>query len=152
VFSCIVHEHSEETASNCIDKASAPKTPGGNDQRTIDYYIREANAGKTVDGVTYDAKTRVIDVVVTDDGDGKLQAEVRYGGEGEPTFTNRYQPPTTEEEPPPDQDRGHGSSGHGMWIARKVNTSDEGLLRSYLALLAASAVIMAWVLRRRKKD
>lgn len=41
------------------------------------YMVSEAHAGETIDGITYDAAAAYIWVTVTDDGDGKLKANVQ---------------------------------------------------------------------------
>ncbi|MCG9871954.1 Spy0128 family protein [Streptococcus suis] len=52
------------------------------------YTIEETNAGKTIDGVTYDSLKVEVTVVVTDDGKGRLVAEVFYSKNTE--FNNIY--------------------------------------------------------------
>ncbi|HEM5058649.1 TPA: peptidase, partial [Streptococcus suis] len=52
------------------------------------YTIEETNAGKTIDGVTYDSLKVEVTVVVTDNGKGRLVAEVFYSKNTE--FNNIY--------------------------------------------------------------
>ena len=55
---------------------------------TYKYTIVETNAGKTIDGVTYDSLEVKVTVEVTDDGEGKLTANVTYPADKE--FNNSY--------------------------------------------------------------
>ncbi|HFI0100703.1 TPA: FctA domain-containing protein, partial [Streptococcus suis] len=57
-------------------------------QGTYQYTIEETNAGKTIDGVTYDSLKVEVTVVVTDNGKGRLVAEVFYSKNTE--FNNIY--------------------------------------------------------------
>ena len=55
---------------------------------TYNYTIVETNAGQTIDGVTYDSLEVKVTVEVTDDGEGKLTANVTYPADKE--FNNSY--------------------------------------------------------------
>ena len=55
---------------------------------TYKYTIVETNAGQTIDGVTYDNLEVKVTVEVTDDGEGKLHANVTYPADKE--FNNSY--------------------------------------------------------------
>ena len=55
---------------------------------TYKYTIIETNAGQTIDGVTYDSLEVKVTVEVTDDGEGKLTANVTYPADKE--FNNSY--------------------------------------------------------------
>ena len=55
---------------------------------TYKYTIVETNAGQTIDGVTYDSLEVKVTVEVTDDGEGKLTANVTYPADKE--FNNNY--------------------------------------------------------------
>ena len=55
---------------------------------TYKYTIVETNAGQTIDGVTYDSLEVKVTVEVTDDGEGKLTANVTYTADKE--FNNSY--------------------------------------------------------------
>ena len=55
---------------------------------TYNYTIVETNAGQTIDGVTYDNLEVKVIVEVTDDGEGKLHANVTYPADKE--FNNSY--------------------------------------------------------------
>ena len=55
---------------------------------TYNYTIVETNAGQTIDGVTYDSLEVKVTVEVTDDGEGKLTANVTYPADKE--FNNNY--------------------------------------------------------------
>ena len=55
---------------------------------TYNYTIVETNAGQTIDGVTYDNLEVKVTVEVTDDGEGKLHANVTYPADKE--FNNSY--------------------------------------------------------------
>ena len=55
---------------------------------TYKYTIVETNAGQTIDGVTYDSLEVKVTVEVTDDGEGKLHANVTYSADKE--FNNSY--------------------------------------------------------------
>ncbi|EFE56456.1 Cna B-type domain-containing protein [Streptococcus oralis] len=55
---------------------------------TYKYTIVETNAGQTIDGVTYDSLEVKVTVEVTDDGEGKLTANVTYPADKE--FNNSY--------------------------------------------------------------
>ena len=55
---------------------------------TYKYTIIETNAGQTIDGVTYDSLEVKVTVEVTDDGEGKLTANVTYSADKE--FNNSY--------------------------------------------------------------
>ncbi|MBV3121565.1 cell surface protein, partial [Bifidobacterium longum] len=56
---------------------------------TYDYTIRETPGDRG--GVTYDAARHHVRVTVTDDGEGRLLADVKYdGGTAIPEFTNTY--------------------------------------------------------------
>ena len=57
---------------------------------TYKYTIVETNAGQTIDGVTYDSLEVKVTVEVTDDGEGKLTANVTYPADKE--FNNVYTP------------------------------------------------------------
>ena len=55
------------------------------------YKVTEENAGKTIDGITYDGRTVTITVNVTDNGNGGLVAAVAKTGEAETaSFVNTY--------------------------------------------------------------
>lgn len=65
---------------------------------TYEYTISEVKGD--AEGVTYDDSTYAVKVVVTDDGQGKLQAEVTYNGKkAVPVFTNTYTEPVEPIEP-----------------------------------------------------
>ncbi|WP_134989793.1 Spy0128 family protein, partial [Streptococcus oralis] len=55
---------------------------------TYKYTIVETNAGQAIDGVTYDSLEVKVTVEVTDDGEGKLHANVTYPTDKE--FNNSY--------------------------------------------------------------
>ena len=57
------------------------------------YTISELNGGQTIGGIRYDSKVYDVTVTVTDNGTGKLSAEVAYKLNGQtaaPKFTNTY--------------------------------------------------------------
>ena len=59
---------------------------------TYNYTLREKNAGRVVDGVTYDSTTYSITTTVKDDGQGGLSVEHKFNGDvSEAQFTNEYQ-------------------------------------------------------------
>ncbi len=53
------------------------------------FYVSENHGGETVDGVTYDGNVFAVKVVVADDGDGTVSAQVVYP-EGGIAFQNAY--------------------------------------------------------------
>lgn len=59
------------------------------------YHVTEVNGGTTENGVTYDDRTAVITITVSDNGSGTLQTAVSITGltymEGVPTFVNEYE-------------------------------------------------------------
>jgi pilin isopeptide linkage protein len=59
---------------------------------TYTYKIEEVN-GK-VDGITYDSQSVDVVITVTDNGEGKLEAEIKYPNK-EPVFNNSYRTGTT---------------------------------------------------------
>ncbi|MCK6128032.1 Cna B-type domain-containing protein [Streptococcus halitosis] len=74
----------KNTADGKVTFAPIEYTKAG----TYNYTIVETNAGKTVDGVTYDNLEVKVTVEVTDDGEGKLHANVTYPADKE--FNNNY--------------------------------------------------------------
>ena len=74
----------KNTADGKVTFAPIEYTKAG----TYNYTIVETNAGKTVDGVTYDNLEVKVTVEVTDDGEGKLHANVTYPADKE--FNNSY--------------------------------------------------------------
>ena len=74
----------KNTADGKVTFAPIEYTKAG----TYNYTIVETNAGKTVDGVTYDNLEVKVTVEVTDDGEGKLHANVTYSADKE--FNNSY--------------------------------------------------------------
>ncbi|EUB26910.1 pilin isopeptide linkage domain protein [Streptococcus sp. BS21] len=74
----------KNTADGKVTFAPIEYTKAG----TYNYTIVETNAGKTVDGVTYDNLEVKVKVEVTDDGEGKLHANVTYPADKE--FNNNY--------------------------------------------------------------
>ncbi|MHA3042487.1 Cna B-type domain-containing protein [Streptococcus sp. 517s] len=74
----------KNTADGKVTFAPIEYTKSG----TYNYTIVETNAGKTVDGVTYDNLEVKVTVEVTDDGEGKLHANVTYPEDKE--FNNSY--------------------------------------------------------------
>ena len=74
----------KNTADGKVTFAPIEYTKAG----TYNYTIVETNAGKTVDGVTYDNLEVKVIVEVTDDGEGKLHANVTYPADKE--FNNSY--------------------------------------------------------------
>ena len=74
----------KNTADGKVTFAPIEYTKAG----TYNYTIVETNAGKTVDGVTYDNLEVKVKVEVTDDGEGKLHANVTYPADKE--FNNSY--------------------------------------------------------------
>ena len=74
----------KNTADGKVTFAPIEYTAAG----TYNYTIVETNAGKTVDGVTYDNLEVKVTVEVTDDGEGKLHANVTYPADKE--FNNSY--------------------------------------------------------------
>ncbi|MFM9318678.1 Cna B-type domain-containing protein [Streptococcus sp. ST16] len=74
----------KNTADGKVTFAPIEYTKAG----TYNYTIVETNAGKTIDGVTYDNLEVKVTVEVTDDGEGKLHANVTYPEDKE--FNNSY--------------------------------------------------------------
>ncbi|WP_277728159.1 Spy0128 family protein, partial [Streptococcus oralis] len=74
----------KNTADGKVTFAPIEYTKAG----TYNYTIVETNAGTTVDGVTYDNLEVKVTVEVTDDGEGKLHANVTYPTDKE--FNNSY--------------------------------------------------------------
>ena len=74
----------KNTADGKVTFAPIEYTKAG----TYNYTIVETNAGKTVNGVTYDNLEVKVTVEVTDDGEGKLHANVTYSADKE--FNNSY--------------------------------------------------------------
>ena len=80
------------------------------------YTVREV-AG-TRENVTYDKSVFTVIVVISDNGGGELTAEVVYGGNKQPTFTNVYtkpKPPT--ENPSTDSPTTGDNSRIVLWIS-----------------------------------
>ncbi len=75
----------KNTADGKVTFAPIEYTKAG----TYKYTIIETNAGKTVNGVTYDSLEVKVTVEVTDDGEGKLHANVTYSADKE--FNNSYE-------------------------------------------------------------
>lgn len=82
---------------------------------TYKYTVTEANAGKTINGVTYDGDTVNITVTVTDNGSGKLTAAVaKTGVDANASFTNTY-----------DSTIHYGADGKGgLAITKQLNNRD----------------------------
>lgn len=82
---------------------------------TYKYTVTEANAGKTINGVTYDGDTVNITVTVTDNGSGKLTAAVaKTGVDANASFTNTY-----------DSTIHYGADGKGgLTITKQLNNRD----------------------------
>ena len=74
----------KNTADGKVTFAPIEYTKAG----TYNYTIVETNAGQTIDGVTYDNLEVKVTVEVTDDGEGKLHANVTYPADKE--FNNSY--------------------------------------------------------------
>ena len=74
----------KNTADGKVTFAPIEYTKAG----TYKYTIVETNAGQTIDGVTYDSLEVKVTVEVTDDGEGKLTANVTYPADKE--FNNSY--------------------------------------------------------------
>ena len=74
----------KNTADGKVTFAPIEYTKAG----TYNYTIVETNAGQTIDGVTYDNLEVKVTVEVTDDGEGKLHANVTYPADKE--FNNGY--------------------------------------------------------------
>ena len=74
----------KNTADGKVTFAPIEYTKAG----TYNYTIVETNAGQTIDGVTYDNLEVKVTVEVTDDGEGKLHANVTYPANKE--FNNSY--------------------------------------------------------------
>ena len=74
----------KNTADGKVTFAPIEYTKAG----TYNYTIVETNAGKTVNGVTYDNLEVKVTVEVTDDSEGKLHANVTYSADKE--FNNSY--------------------------------------------------------------
>ena len=74
----------KNTADGKVTFAPIEYTKAG----TYNYTIVETNAGQTIDGVTYDNLEVKVIVEVTDDGEGKLHANVTYPADKE--FNNSY--------------------------------------------------------------
>ena len=96
-----------ETTDEIVAGESAPAEDEGIELYTAGrtkvytYTISETNAGKTIDGITYDGASKTVEVTVTDNGDGTISAAVTEVAEGTDenmdfTFDNTY---AVEDEP-----------------------------------------------------
>ena len=73
-------------------KADKDATDAGLDRWSMTYWLREANAGQTVGGVTNDDSVHEATVTVTDNGKGTLVSAVTYNDTSStaPTISNAY--------------------------------------------------------------
>ena len=113
---------------------------------TYDYRIVEVKGD--AEGVTYDKTVFTYHVVVTDDGNGRLQVEWTVGETGAPVFQNVYVKP---EDPKPADpakplDPGNGGSGDKL-----IQTGDNALMGMFAAAFAGIAAIGVGFTARRKK-
>lgn len=111
---------------------------------TYDFTLVEMNDGQT--GITYDGRSYKVTVVVTDDGNGNLVADVTWPNGTPPTFKNTYTKPVPAVIP--------GTPGKPP--ARFAKTGDTAMpiaCAATLAILAAGAVGAAafGALRKREK-
>ena len=111
---------------------------------TYDFTLVEMNDGQT--GITYDARSYKVTVVVTDDGKGNLVANVTWPNGTPPTFKNTYTKPVPAATP--------GTPGKPP--VRFAKTGDETMpiaCVATLAILAAGVVGAAafGALRKREK-
>lgn len=110
---------------------------------TYDYRIVEVKGD--AEGITYDETVFAYHVVVTDDGNGQLQAEWTVGETGAPVFQNVFVKP---EDPKPAKpaDPGNGGSGDKL-----IQTGDNALVGMFAAAFAGIAAIGVGFTARRKK-
>lgn len=83
-----------ETVESTEDGTINFKNIRYNETGTFNYTIREVNDNKV--GISYDTSVKNVSVVVTDLGNGKRQAEVKYEGDNIPVFNNTTQKTTLE--------------------------------------------------------
>jgi len=76
--------------ANGTFKFDAIKYTGADIGKTYKYTVKEANAGTTVNGVTYSSQTFTVTVKVIDNGDGTLRTEVTGNGTANIKFVNEY--------------------------------------------------------------
>lgn len=79
----------EAVANEGIELYTADRT------KVFTYEITEEKGGRVIDGITYDGSTQIVEVTVTDEGNGVISAEVtkvsdKAEGEDDFTFTNEY--------------------------------------------------------------
>lgn len=113
---------------------------------TYDYRIVEVKGD--AEGITYDETVFTYHVVVTDDGNGQLQAEWTVGETGAPVFQNGFVKPEDPKpaDPAKPADPGNGGSGDKL-----VQTGDNAPVGMFTAAFAGIAAIGAGFTARRKK-
>lgn len=113
---------------------------------TYDYRIVEVKGD--AEGITYDETVFTYHVVVTDDGNGQLQAEWTVGETGAPVFQNGFVKPEDPKpaDPAKPADPGNGGSGDKL-----IQTGDNAPVGMFTAAFAGIAAIGAGFTARRKK-
>lgn len=113
---------------------------------TYDYRIVEIDGNAA--GISYDKTVFTYHVVVTDDGNGRLQVEWTVGETGAPVFQNVFVKPEDPKpaDPAKPADPGNGGSGDKL-----VQTGDNALVGMFTAAFAGIAAIGAGFTARRKK-
>lgn len=113
---------------------------------TYDYRIVEVKGD--AEGITYDETVFAYHVVVTDDGNGQLQAEWTVGETGAPVFQNVYVKPEDPKPADPAKPADPGNGGSGDKLAQ---TGDNALVGMFVAAFAGIAAIGVGFTARRKK-
>lgn len=113
---------------------------------TYDYRIVEIEGNAA--GISYDKTVFTYHVVVTDDGNGRLQVEWTVGETGAPVFQNVFVKPEDPKpaDPAKPADPGNGGSGDKL-----VQTGDNALVGMFAAAFAGIAAIGAGFTARRRK-
>ena len=113
---------------------------------TYDYRIVEIDGNAA--GISYDKTVFTYHVVVTDDGNGRLQVEWTVGETGAPVFQNVFVKPEDPKpaDPAKPADPGNGGSGDKL-----VQTGDNALVGMFAAASAGIAAIGVGFTARRKK-
>lgn len=113
---------------------------------TYDYRIVEIEGNAA--GISYDKTVFTYHVVVTDDGNGRLQVEWTVGETGAPVFQNVFVKPEDPKPADPAKPAGSGNGGSGDKL---VQTGDNALVGMFAAAFAGIAAIGAGFTARRKK-
>lgn len=97
VYHALVNGYTD-TVSNASSGAFSFELPQYTKAGTYRYVIKEiipaAAQNNLLDGITYDDSVYHVTVTVTDDGNGKLIADVTVSGDGVNEFNNEYVPDT----------------------------------------------------------